>query len=230
MTTVLSDKLRPIANMLLLLVLLDLAKTHGHSHLTRTQIHKFFFLIQRQMIHERILASGFRFHKMPQGPWSTDIETIIPVLEQAGLITSDCVQTADGKPVLLTGLTSDGEPISQQALTHMANNNYQSIIDAMTEVLKTYSGMNSEDLANLTHGMQNLITHQLIDDAPLRKWIQIPISPRNAKIIYEPSDDLEETLEVLLDADLREMLDRSIEDARQGRIHILSSLDDLEDD
>ena len=122
---------RPMENMILLLVLLRKAAEKGYDRLTRTQIHKFFFLMQRRMWRKKILATGFRFHKMPQGPWSTEVEKAIEVLKDAELITTTSASTRRGVSALMTGITYDGEQISDYELEHMQDSPGVDIVKAI---------------------------------------------------------------------------------------------------
>ena len=76
--------------------------------------------------------------------------------------------------------------------------------------------------------MRNLLTRQLIDDIPRGKWIQLPPTRKQAQIVFEPHEDVVESLDIMLDLELREKIYRSIEEARNGPGVELSSLKDLE--
>ncbi len=227
MTSELRGDYRPLENMTLLLVMLHIAAEQGHSRLTRTQMHKFFFLTQRELLKKKIIATGFRFHKMPQGPWSTDIERSITALEKAGLIQTTTIPTLRGVEALMTKITPNGEQISEYEIEHMDEKPDSVILETVTKILEKYGNMDSASLADVTHGMRNLITRQLIDDIQMRKWVQKPLSETQAKMVYESHDDVEETFEIILNAKLREDIERSIEDAQKGRVRVLSSIDDL---
>ena len=118
-------------NMVLLLILLRKAAEKGCDQLTRTQIHKFFFLMQRKIWRKKILATGFRFHKMPQGPWSAEVEKTIEVLENAELIKTTSTSTRRGVSAFMTGITYDGKQISDYELEHMQDSPGMDIVKAM---------------------------------------------------------------------------------------------------
>ena len=227
MTSALRGDHRPLENMTLLLVMLHIAGEKGHTRLTRTQIHKFFFLTQRELLRKKILATGFRFHKMPQGPWSTDIEGSITALENADLIQTTTIPTQKGEEALMTEITSSGEQISEYEIGHLQEKPDSVILETITTVLEKYADMDSASLADLTHEMRNMITSQLIDDIPMGKWVQKPLSETQARLVYESHDDVEESFEIIFNTELREDIERSIEDAQKGRVRNLSSIDDL---
>ena len=229
MTSALRGDHRPLENMTLLLVMLQIASEKGHTRLTRTQIHKFFFLTQRELLRKSILATGFRFHKMKKGPWSTDIERSITALEKAGLIQTTTIPTQRGVEALMTKITTEGEQISEYEIEHMDEKPDSVVLETITKTLEEYADMDSDSLADLTHGMRNMITSQLIDDIPPRKWVQKPLSKTQAEMVYESHDDVEESFDIIFNTELREDIERSIEDAQKGRVRILSSIDDLGD-
>lgn len=229
MASMQQSKNRSLESMILLLVMLHIAEDEGYSSLTKTQIHKFHFLIQRLLIKKRILATGFRFHKMPQGPWSTDIENSLVVLEKGGLLKTTSIETIRGAEAMMTTITPKGKEISEYELMYMNESPDTEILEAMKDIIKEYGAYDSESLANVTHCMRNLVTRQLIDDIPHGSYVQKPITSRKAEEIYEPHEDVEDTIDILLDSELMDAIDRSIESARKGKLIVLSSIDDLED-
>ena len=219
---------RELESRLLLLVLMYEAEQKGLSHLSFTQIHKFMFLSERTMWRKNILATGLRFIKMPQGPWSSDIKRMLSHLRSTGFIRIQRLPTMTGDDAVMANLSEEGRFISECAKKAMLGHPDKDILESLTLVLAEYGDMSSNDLADLTHQMKNLVTGRVIDEIEHGKYILKPKTKKKAELIFDIDKDVEVTFEIMLDPESKRSIERSIESARKGPMKVHSSLDDLE--
>lgn len=217
---------RDIESKIVLLALLLDANLQGMSELTKTQVHKFMFISEQQLWQKRILSTGMRFIKMSQGPWSQDVEDVLTQLEQACMVTFRDVHTKLGDHAILTKLTADGLAFANSCVDYMTESPGSKILESIHETTEEYGAVSSEELQEMSHRMKNLVTGKRISDIPLRQYILRPRTLAQAIEVFSPSEEITETLDILLNREARESLERAIQGAQKRPLRILASLDD----
>ncbi len=220
---------RDIEGKIVLLALLLDANLQGMSELTKTQVHKFMFISEQHLWQKKILSTGMRFIKMFQGPWSQDMEDVLTQLEQARMVTFRNVRTKSGDHAILTRLTADGLAFANSCVDYMNDPPGSTILESIHETTEKYGAVSSEELQEMSHRMKNLVTGKRISDIPPRQYILLPRPLTQAREVFSPSEEITETLDILLNREVRESLERAIQGAQKRPLRILASLDDLED-
>ena len=216
-------------DIIVLLMLLSEAKHQGLPQLTKTQVHKFLFVSEQKLWISRILSTNIDFIKMTQGPWSQDIENILSSLENSGLLQITEVTTKQNDHAILTKLSPDAEKFILSVISEMELPADLEILDSIKETIEEYGSLSSEELQEASHKMLNLVTKRVIEDIPLRQYILRPRSETQATAIFDISDDIEETLAILLKPMLRKNLQDAMQSVREKPPEVLASLDELED-
>ena len=216
-------------DIVVILMLLSEAKNQGLSQLTKTQIHKFLFVSEQKMWQSRILSTNLDFIKMPQGPWSPDIENILSSLNESGLVEISTVETKQNDNAILTKLNSDAEEFIESVVSNMTDSPDLKILRSIRSTIKKYGELSSEDLQEKSHRMKNLISGAVIEDIPPRQYILRPRTEAQATEVFDVNDDIDETLAIIMNPKLRRNIENAIKNAREQPLKVVASLDDLEE-
>jgi uncharacterized protein YwgA len=195
-----------IVNRLLLLYMIAQTIKQGYIK-GKVKLMKMVYLSQEKMVKDRLRGFNYTFYKWKYGPMSDRVLEDFESLVAAGLITS---------PPGSVGLTNEACKILKTCRELFDRN--RKILAAIDKTANEYAPYNGKQIKLVVYGRPIPGEKKRVELGEVGEVLLTGISEKEAVCNFLIDEEWLETLDILLDKEARESLQRGIEDARQGRV------------
>jgi uncharacterized protein YwgA len=195
-----------IVNRLLLLYMIAQTIKQGYIK-GKVKLMKMVYLSQEKMVKNRLRGFNYTFYKWKYGPMSDRVLEDFESLVAAGLITP---------PPGSAGLTNEAREILKTCRELFDRN--REILATIDKTVNEYAPYNGRQIKLVVYGRPILGEKKGVELGEVGEVLLTGISEKEAVCNFLIDEEWLETLDILLDKEARESLQRGIEDARQGRV------------
>jgi len=195
-----------IVNRLLLLYMIAQTIKQGYIK-GKVKLMKMVYLSQEKMVKDRLRGFNYTFYKWKYGPMSNEVLEDFKGLVAAGLITptpDSAMPTNEAREILKT-------------CRELFDRN-RKILTAIDKTVNEYAPYNGKQIKLVVYGRPILGEKRRVELGEAGEVLLTGISEQEAISNFLIDEEWLETLDILLDKEARESLQRGVEDARRGRV------------
>ena len=175
------------------------------------KIQKLVFLSQKKLTARKMNGFAYLFFRWLKGPFSGDLNNDIVLLKQMKFL-----RWGDDK----IELTEEGKHILKGLYEVMENN--KGFSDVIDNIIEEYGSLSPEEMKEKVYQMKILVPKvrkvMRIEEIPPKKLMLFGLSRENTKIEFNIDEEWLDTLEVLLDDEAIQFLERLKNSAVEGNI------------
>jgi len=199
-----------LINNLILLYIINDAQEKSHNYLGMTKLQKFVFLVEKNLNENRMRALTYDFFMWDYGPLSKEIYVDYKILKQNDIcIQSDNVSLSKRGKYLVTNFQDVFEE----------NREVLNIID---DVINQFASYDTDSIVQYVHNIEIMIEgcDEPIQIENIEKGIDLitGLSDQDSSLSFTIDESWLETLDILLDKELCESIDRSEQEIRNGKV------------
>jgi len=195
-----------LLNLFLVLYAVESSSRRGYLY-GRVKLQKLLFEAQKRMTERRLRALTYVFYRWKHGVYSPELDWGVKWLSKNGLVNV----TEKGIEITETGRSLLREARELLEL----NKETVAIIDRMSEIYPFETGKIMKAKA---YGTPAPATRALIEDVKKGEIVLNPLEDSKASKHFLIDHSWIRTLEILLEKESRESIEKAMSDARQGRI------------
>lgn len=173
------------------------------------KVQKLVFLSQKKLTAKKMNGFAYLFLRWLKGPFSGDLNNDIVLLRQMKLL-----RWGDDK----IELTEEGKHILESLYEIMENN--KGFSDIIDNIIEEYGSLSPEEMKEKVYQMKIFVPNDRkvmrIEEIPPKKLILFGLSRKNTKIEFNINEEWLDTLEVLLDDEAIQFLERLKNSAIEG--------------
>ncbi len=173
------------------------------------KVQKLVFLSQKKLIAEKMNGFTYLFLRWLKGPFSGDLNNDIVLLKQMKLLRwgDDRIE-----------LTEEGKHILESLHEIMENN--KGFSDIIDNIIEEYGSLSPEEMKEKVYQMKIFVPNDRkvmkIEEIPPKRLILFGLSRKNTRIEFNIDEEWLDTLEVLLDDEAIQFLERLKNGAIEG--------------
>lgn len=179
-------------------------ETHNLRFLSETKLQKLVFLSEKELIDRRIKALNYRFVRLLHPTYSSELKSDLVNLIKLGYLREPWFGQTNRMKLILEDFSG----------VFMRNRSSLMVID---EVLSRYARIRTNILINLVYRIL-WARGKTIYDLKLGTPLLYPLKYRNARKVFEITEDELEDLEICLNPKISKGLDLALDEMRKGKL------------